>query len=130
MEAAWICLSYRPGFNQHQASETLGQRHRGEHVCLEARQFLDFKLDAGQAEQCRFAADRVYKNVQVAAFRVIAMNDRAKHAGVGRVIGKDDAPDVCTVLLQRKGWLHEVGGLNLAGSSKCTAKPIPLKSLN
>lgn len=54
------------------------------------------------------------------------MDDRAKHAGVARVVGKDNASNVCTVLLQRKGWLHEVGGLSFVGASKCTAKPIPL----
>jgi hypothetical protein len=69
-------------------------------VGVEAKELVQFTLDAYQTQQRCLAADRVDQYVNITDLCVVAAQNRSKHPWVAGPIGQDNSPDGITMQLQ------------------------------
>ena len=86
-------------------AEFFWQRSRRQHINRHSKKPLQFNLDGRHIHQRRLWS-RVDEDIQIAVFRVLAVDNGAEDAGIFCAVCGHDAPDVGSVRLQNLRWFH------------------------
>ena len=98
-------ISYGASLAQDASAIRFRQRERGEHVDVDAHEFFEPALNAGDIHETRFRGG-IDEEIEVAAFSVFAVENRSEDTGIAAPAIREDAANFFPMARQGFGRSH------------------------